>query len=130
MAPVRAEYPLLLTTGRSAYQFHTRTKTARAPQLNEAAPDLWVEVNAADAMASGIRDGDLVAVTSPRGTVRAPARICGIRPGVVFIPFHYGYFDASGSFDRAANELTVTSWDPVSKQPLFKVTAVRLEKVV
>ncbi|MEV0562335.1 molybdopterin dinucleotide binding domain-containing protein [Dactylosporangium sp. NPDC050588] len=123
------EYPLLLTTGRSVHQFHSRTKTARAPQLNAAAPEPWVEVNAADAAAAGIRDGDLVAVTSPRGTVRAPARIRGIRPGVVFIPFHQGYFDAPGAFDRAANELTVTSWDPVSKQPLFKVTAVRLDKV-
>ncbi len=52
-----------------------------------------------------------------------------IRPGVVFVPFHYGYWDANGSKHRAANELTITAWDPVSKQPLFKVAAVRVEKV-
>jgi anaerobic selenocysteine-containing dehydrogenase len=53
--------------------------------------------------------------------------LSGIRPGVVFVPFHYGYWDAkAGHHDRAANELTPTSWDPVSKQPLFKSAAVRL----
>ncbi|MBM0259384.1 molybdopterin-dependent oxidoreductase, partial [Micromonospora sp. 4G55] len=43
------EYPLLLTTGRTVYQFHTRTKTGRAPQLADAAPETWVELSAADA---------------------------------------------------------------------------------
>ena len=61
--------------------------------------------------------------------MRAPARVSGIRDGVVFLPFHYGYWDAEErGHDRAANELTITSWDPVSKQPLFKVAAVRVRK--
>src|SRR4030095_13420889 len=82
----------------------------------------------------GIREGDLVEVRSDRGAVRAPARISGIRAGVVFIPFHYGYWDtdpmtASDHPLRPANELTITAWDPVSKQPLFKVAAVALSKV-
>jgi hypothetical protein len=48
---------------------------------------------------------------------------------VVFAPFHYGYWDTSdGEHLRAANELTITAWDPVSKQPLFKVAAVRVVK--
>jgi anaerobic selenocysteine-containing dehydrogenase len=61
--------------------------------------------------------------------VIAPARINGIRPGQVFLPFHYGSWDREGETDRTANNLTITAWDPVSKQPVFKVTAVRLEKV-
>ena len=61
--------------------------------------------------------------SSPRGWVCAPARIGGIRPGTVFIPFHYG------EPHRAANELTLSVWDPVSKQPVFKVAAVSLSKV-
>ena len=85
-------HPLLLTTGRTVYHFHTRTKTGRAPEL------------------------------------RAPARITGIREGVVFVPFHYGYWDHSGPHTRAANELTAIAWDPVSKQPPFKITAVRVAK--
>ncbi|MEH0970730.1 molybdopterin oxidoreductase family protein [Micromonospora sp. CPCC 205546] len=125
------EYPMLLTTGRTVYQFHTRTKTGRAPQLDRAAPDVWVELNPADAARLGIAEGDLVGVASARGGIQAPARLCGIRPGVVFLPFHYGYFDQAPHerTPRAANELTVTAWDPVSKQPLFKVTAVAVTKL-
>jgi anaerobic selenocysteine-containing dehydrogenase len=123
------EYPLLLTTGRTVYHFHTRTKTGRVPELQAAAPEVWVELNPRDAGAAGIAEGDRVRVRSRRGTVEAPARLGKVREGVVFIPFHYGYWDENGDAEhtRAANELTPTSWDPVSKQPLFKVAAVRLE---
>jgi hypothetical protein len=55
--------------------------------------------------------------------VEAQLRISGIRRGVVFLPFHYGYWDAPDGAGRAANELTVTDWDPVSKQPIFKTAA-------
>ena len=124
-------YPLLLTTGRTVYQFHTRTKTGRAPQLNAAAPHAWVELNAADATKLGIAEGDLVSINSPRGAIQVRASIGRIRPGAVFVPFHYGYFDVDRAdrTPRAANELTVTAWDPVSKQPLFKVAAVRVAKL-
>jgi len=124
-----AEYPLLLTTGRTVYHFHTRTKTGRAPELNAAAPDVWAELNPADANRLGIGDGDRVRIESPRGAIEAPARLTDVRAGVVFVPFHYGYWDADARQPRAANELTITAWDPVSHQPIFKVAAVRLTKV-
>jgi anaerobic selenocysteine-containing dehydrogenase len=114
------EYPLLLTTGRTIYHFHTRTKTGRAPELNAAAPHVWAELSREDASALGIEDGDQLVIESPRGTVEAQARVKDIRPGTVFVPFHYG--------EQAANELTITSWDPVSKQPMFKVAAARVRK--
>jgi ferredoxin-nitrate reductase len=120
------EYPLLLTTGRTIFQFHTRTRTGRAPQLAAAAPDVWLELHPDDAGPLGIAEGDNVRVESPRGAIQAPARLTGIRPGVVFVPFHYGSWDAEVAVPRAANELTVTGWDPVSKQPIFKVAAVRV----
>ncbi len=124
------EYPLTLTTGRTVYHFHTRTKTGRVPELNREAPDVWVELNPADADPLGIATGDLVAIESPRGTVRARARLTAIRPGTVFVPFHYGYWDVEGEDrHRAANELTLTGWDPVSKQPLFKLAAVRVSGI-
>nr|WP_231747680.1 molybdopterin oxidoreductase family protein [Auraticoccus cholistanensis] len=125
------DHPLLLTTGRTVYQFHTRTKTGRAPQLDAAAPEVWVELSPADAARYGIAEGDLVGISSARGAVQARARLSGIRPGVVFVPFHYGYFDvgAADRVPRAANELTLTSWDPVSKQPIFKVAAVGIAKL-
>jgi anaerobic selenocysteine-containing dehydrogenase len=123
------EYPLLLTTGRTVYHFHTRTKTGRVPRLNDAAPGPWVELSPADADALGVAEGERVRVESPRGHLVAPARIGRIRQGVVFVPFHYGYWDlAEGAAPRAANEVTATGWDPVSKQPLYKVTAVRVTR--
>jgi ferredoxin-nitrate reductase len=114
------DYPLLLTTGRSVYQFHTRTKTGRAPRLQAAAPEAWVELSADDATRLGVTDGDQVRVESRRGAIRVPARVTGIDPGTVFVPFHYA--------DQAANELTLTAWDPVSKQPVFKTAAVRVAR--
>ncbi len=56
------EYPFQLTTGRTVYHWHTRTKTGRAPQLQRAAPDAWVEISPADAERLGIEEGDLVRV--------------------------------------------------------------------
>jgi anaerobic selenocysteine-containing dehydrogenase len=128
------EYPYVLTTGRTLYHFHTRTKTARAPQLQAAAPEVWVELSAEDAAAEGLAEGDLLEVTTPRGAVAAKLRISGIRRGVAFLPFHYGYWDEPGGDEpddrgRAANELTITDWDPVSKQPLFKTAAARVTRL-
>jgi len=115
------DYPLMLTTGRTMTQFHTRTKTGRVPELDAAAPDVWVELHPEDGAALGLRDGDRVRVESRRAAVEAPVRLCGIHRGTVFVPFHYAR--------QAANELTLTAWDPVSKQPMFKVTAVRVRRI-
>ncbi|MBO0865441.1 MAG: molybdopterin-dependent oxidoreductase, partial [Mycobacterium sp.] len=124
-----SDYPFALITGRTLYQFHTRTKTARAPQLAHAAPEVWVEVSQHDAGHLGIEEGDIVEVSTPRGSITAAARISGIRDGVLFVPFHYGYFDADGrGHHRAGNELTLTDWDPVSKQPIFKTAAAQLRR--
>ena len=124
------EYPLALTTGRTIYHFHTRTKTARAPELHAAEPEPWVELAPSDAEAAGVGEGDQVEVVTPRGRVRAPARLTGVLPGVVFLPFHYGYWDApDADRDRAANELTITAWDPASRQPLFKAGKARVQRV-
>jgi anaerobic selenocysteine-containing dehydrogenase len=129
------DYPFTLTTGRTIYHFHTRTKTGRAPELQAAAPEVWVEMSLHDAEERGWSDGDLVAVTTPRGRVEAPLRVTGVRRGVVFLPFHYGYWDTEGGHQqvdghgRAANELTLTAWDPASKQPLYKTAAAKVERI-
>jgi anaerobic selenocysteine-containing dehydrogenase len=130
----REDYPFALVTGRSIYQFHTRTKTGRARELRAAAPDAWVELCEADALELGIAEGELVRVSSPRSSVEVHARISGLRQGVVFMPFHYGYWDLGDDAGpngrpRAANELTMTIWDPVSKQPQLKTAAVRVERL-
>jgi anaerobic selenocysteine-containing dehydrogenase len=127
------EFPMTLNTGRTIWHFHTRTKTARAPELEAAAPDVWVAVAAADAERMRIAEGDELEVTTPRGSIRGPARIGEQREGTVFVPFHYGYWDLGDGAGRdgrprAANELTITAWDPVSKQPLFKTAACRVSR--
>ncbi|WP_156747369.1 molybdopterin oxidoreductase family protein, partial [Mycobacterium sp. E2462] len=127
-----ADYPFALMTGRTVYHFHTRTKTGRAPQLDAAAPDVWVEVSFGDAGRLGIAEGDWVEVSTPRGCIRCTARVRDVRDGVLFVPFHYGYWDLPAGADRAhhraGNELTLTDWDPVSKQPVYKTAAARLRK--
>lgn len=129
-----SNYPFALITGRTLYHFHTRTKTARAPQLQQAAPEVWVEVSEPDARRLGVTEGDRVEVNTPRGTIACAARISGIREGVLFVPFHYGYWDTGDNdghrrgHHRAGNELTLTDWDPVSKQPIYKTAAAQLVK--
>jgi anaerobic selenocysteine-containing dehydrogenase len=128
--PPSAERPYVLITGRTVHHFHTRTKTGRVPELNAAAPQVWVEIAEQDAHRAGIAEGDLVEVRTARGCVVAPARVTGIRAGVVFLPFHYGYWDSGPEgHHRAANELTLTDWDPVSKQPIFKTAAAAVRRI-
>src|SRR5205807_3834043 len=81
-----------------------------------------------DAQDHGIAEGDLVEIASRRGKVQAHARIGDIEPGHVFIPFHFGYWDDKNGAS-AANELTITGWDAVSKQPHFKYAAVKVTRV-
>ena len=84
---------------------------------------------------SASRRARLLRVSSPRGLDRgAGAHRRPARPGVVFVPFHYGYWDTGDDAGpdgrpRAANELTMTIWDPVSKQPQLKTAAVKVETV-
>ena len=130
--PPDDEYPLRFTTGRSVFHFHTRTKTGRTPELVDAAPSVWVELSPSDAAARDLQNGDVVEVRSRRGRIVAPVRVADIAPGTVFAPFHYGYWDApEGAEARhptAANELTITEWDAVSKQPVFKTAAVQVAR--
>lgn len=119
-------YPLVATSGRQVYHWHTRTKTGKAPALHEAAPGVFVSMHERDAERLGIDDGDIVKVVSRHGSVTAPAKVGDvIAPGAVFVPFHYGDLGE----DRAANNLTPHLWDPVSKQPVQKCMAVRVERV-
>jgi ferredoxin-nitrate reductase len=122
------KYPFYLTTGRLVHHFHTRTKTGRAPALKAAAPDAFLQISAEDASALRINEGDWVRITSRRGSIEARAKIGDIEPRHVFVPFHFGYWD-NPERARAANELTLFEWDPVSKQPHFKYAAVKLKKV-
>jgi formate dehydrogenase alpha subunit len=120
--PPDADYPLILTTGRVLYQYHTGTMSRRAPGLVERAPECRVEIAAADAARYGIADGEPVRVQSRRGAIVARAQVTTKAvPGTIFIPFHY--------YEAAVNKLTIAALDPVAKIPEYKVCAVKIERV-
>jgi len=120
------EYPLWLTTGRLVWHWHTRTKTARSPLLQSKAPHGYVEINEEDAKDLDLINGEIVRITSPRGWIKVPARIGNVvQRGLIFVPFHYG----SWTTNEAANELTADFTDPLSKQPTFKQSACKIEKI-
>jgi formate dehydrogenase alpha subunit len=116
-----AEYPLVLTTGRVLYQYHTGTMTRRSEPLSWREPRNYAEVSAEDAAAVGVRDGGPVVIHGRRGQVRTQARVSRrVSPGVVFLPFHWK--------EAPANLLTQDfALDPLAKIPEFKVCTVRLE---
>ncbi|GGH74264.1 anaerobic selenocysteine-containing dehydrogenase [Pullulanibacillus pueri] len=119
------EYPLWLTTGRLVWHWHTRTKTGRSPALQMVAPEGYVEINPIDADRLDLLPGEVVRLISARGWIEVPTRIVDtVQPGLVFVPFHYGSWEAH----QAANEITVDFTDPLSKQPTFKQSACRIEK--
>jgi predicted molibdopterin-dependent oxidoreductase YjgC len=116
---VSSEYPFILTTGRIAVHFNAGSMTRRSPSLMERAPSLFVEMNPVDAAFLKINDGDSVEVCSRRGTAVADARVTdSIRPGVIFMPFHY----------PGTNFLTTDSRDPEAKIPEFKVAACKVSR--
>jgi anaerobic selenocysteine-containing dehydrogenase len=119
--PPDEDFPFILNTGRTVEHWHTRTKTGRIDILEGLAPEAWVEVHPDDAATLGVRSGDLVRVASRRGAVdRLRARVTAIvRPGEVFIPFHWD--------ERCANRLTDDEFDPISREPNYKQCAVLVE---
>jgi len=117
-----ANYPLILSTGRSLYHFHTGTMTRKVAGLNVIEPEAAVEINPEDASRLGINQGDKVKISSRRGEVIVKAKVTdSFAPGVVFMTFHFA--------ESAANILTNPKLDPVSKIPELKVAAVKVEKL-
>jgi formate dehydrogenase alpha subunit len=115
-------YPLILTTGRSLYHFHTGTMTRKVAGLNTMDPEGVVEISPEDASQLGIAPGDKVKISSRRGEVIAKAKITEALPsGVVFMTFHFA--------ESAANILTNPKLDPVSKIPELKVSAVSVQRL-
>lgn len=116
------DYPLTLTTGRIMFHFHTGTMSRRAEKLHKEVPEAYVEIHPEDAKQVGLNGSDQVKVSSRRGEIELVARVTDrIKPGVVFIPFHFA--------EAAANALTNSAFDPIAKIPEYKVCAVKVEAV-
>ena len=116
------EYPLILTTGRILYQYHTRTMTGKSDDINRVAGSSFVEIHPTDAAKQGIAQGDEVRVASRRGEVVVEARVTErVSEGVIFMPFHFA--------DAPANRLTNNAVDPISKIPEYKVCSARIQRL-
>ena len=105
--------------------WHTGTMTFNVPELKSAAPEMYVEINPEDAAALGIKEDDLVNITSRRATCKMRAKLNGRgtpKPGVVYASFH------DQVQERMINFVLLDAFDPGSKQPEYKVCAVRLSK--
>lgn len=112
------EYPFILTTGRLLEHWHGGTLT-RHSKLDELYPSARIEINPADAIRLKIEDGQVVRVSSRRGTVVLRAWTTQrTTVGVVFIPMHF--------HEAAANLLTIDALDPLAKIPEYKACAVRI----
>jgi len=114
------EYPYVLTTGRSIFHYHTGSMTRRTEKLNDEVQGGFVEVNPEDAGKAGVRDKDLVTLTTRRGSIEARAKVTDDVPsGLLFVPFHFA--------DSCANVLTNPALDPGCKCAETKVCAVKME---
>ncbi|MEO0571012.1 MAG: molybdopterin-dependent oxidoreductase [Bacteroidota bacterium] len=122
-----SEYPLILNTGRVRDQWHTRTKTGKVKRLLTHIPTPYLQMNKVDAYVRGLKEDDIAVVTSRRGFVQVKVKIdFDIREKVVFLPMHWGKL-LNNDFGRA-NNLTGELIDPISKEPDFKYSAVKVEK--
>ncbi|MDD5309883.1 MAG: molybdopterin dinucleotide binding domain-containing protein, partial [Deltaproteobacteria bacterium] len=116
-----AEYPLVLSTGRRLYHYHTRTQTGRSG-LNQMLPEEIADISPADAAEHGIVDGEMITLKTRRGQVRIRAKVNDRIPrGLVWTSFHFR--------EGNANWLTNNVFDPGTKTAEYKACAVRMEKI-
>ncbi|BCR03465.1 formate dehydrogenase subunit alpha [Desulfuromonas versatilis] len=116
-----AEFPLLLTTGRTYFHWHTGTMTRRTHLLDREERCAFVELNPEDARELGVRHGEPVLVASRRGEVTARTRVTEmVPPGTIFMPFHFE--------EGAVNALTHNVLDPEAGIPEYKVCGARVRK--
>jgi len=117
-----ADYPLLLTTGRTLYQFNAGTMTYRTPNA-VLQPSDTLDMAASDAQRLGLHEGEQVRLTSRYGSAVLPLRITDtVKPGELFTSFHRP--------DLFVNRVTSPYRDRLVKSPEYKVTAVRVSRLV
>ena len=117
------DYPLFLTTGRRRSTYHTGTQTGRAIGFEELVPHELAELNPVDALALSIEDGEVVRVSSRRGSLEVHAKVTDRSPkGAIFMAFAHP--------DTApTNVLTIDAYDFITETPEFKACAVKVEKL-
>ncbi len=128
-APAHApdgEYPLILNTGRVRDQWHTMTRTGRAPRLADHTAESFIDMHPQDALKFGVREGELARLSSEWGAMVARVQHGGgIARGDVFVPIHWSAQNAS---DARVGTLVNPAVDPISGEPEFKHTPVTIER--
>ena len=121
-------FPFVLNTGRIRDQWHTMTRTGRSAVLAEHLPEPFVDLHAQDALLLGVRAGELARICTRWGSM--VARVCTsgeIKRGTVFAPIHWNSLHAS---EARVGALTSSAVDPLSGEPEFKHTPVRVEPFI
>jgi assimilatory nitrate reductase catalytic subunit len=123
---VNARFPFRLTTGRLRDQWHGMSRTGRVGKLFSHAPEASLSMHPGDAARRGLKEGELVHVTSRRGALVLPLQLSeDVQSGALFAAMHWnGQFVASGGI----NETTLAAVDPHSSQPELKHAAVRVAR--
>ena len=121
-----AAFPFRLNTGRIRDQWHTMTRTARAPRLAAHLAEPFLEIHPRDARRLGIAPADLVRLENPQGKAILRARITdAVAPGDVFGPMHWtGETAPSARIDA----LVAANTDPVSGQPESKASTTAVAR--
>ncbi|WP_211473129.1 nitrate reductase [Collimonas humicola] len=123
---VDGDYPLSLNTGRVRDQWHTMTRTGKSPRLADHVPESFIDMHPQDALLYGVREGMLARVSSQWGEMVAKVQHGGgIARGSLFVPIHWNRQSAS---DARVGALVNPVVDPVSGEPEFKHTPVRVEE--
>ncbi len=122
-----AGFPLVLNTGRYRDQWHTMTRTGRAPRLSTHLPEPLLAIHPQDALRFALADDGLARIESRWGAATLRVRVTEEqRPGTVFAPMHWtGALSATGRVNEVVNPET----DPISGQPELKATPVRVGAV-
>ncbi|MFT4241207.1 MAG: molybdopterin-dependent oxidoreductase [Acidovorax sp.] len=132
--PRGSRYPFSLTTGRLRDQWHGMTRTGTLGRLFGHVPEPCVQMHPEDMARHGLKDGDLVHVTSQRGSIILPAQAdANLGASQAFIAMHWGGEflsgqSATGQRLAGVNALTTSAFCPTSKQPELKHAAVKILK--
>jgi assimilatory nitrate reductase catalytic subunit len=118
------EFPLILNTGRIRDQWHTMTRSGKAPRLTGHMPEPYVDIHPQDALLAGTREGELVRVATKWGSIIARLRMSGEMPrGMIFVPIHWnGAFSSDARVGALVNPIV----DPISGEPELKHTPARV----
>ena len=111
-----------MMTGRILYHYNACAMTDKTEGSNQIAGESFIELNTEDAQKLGVEDGEMVSISSRRGTIQAKATVSyKTTPGECWMPFHY--------IEGGANWLTSDALDSISSTPEYKVCTVKVEKI-